>query len=167
MATLIMLMTYLLALLAFVSATPAPRDGTQGTIVSPAPGDTISPGQAFDFKYNTMADYGSSSYNFTVFLVTSPAQAMVPSTEFMQGHYFGRFQEANYPAVPYATNPPPSQLIMPNFDKSPGGFGSGSWAANATFYLAVLEEWDSGNGALGTKMSLAITPVIYNATTSS
>ncbi|KZT18432.1 hypothetical protein NEOLEDRAFT_168511 [Neolentinus lepideus HHB14362 ss-1] len=167
MSTFTILLTYFLALLGLASATSVPRDGTKGTIVSPSAGDSIAPGQAFDFQYNTMADYGSSSYNFTVFLVTAPAKSMVPSTEFMQGHYFGRFQEANYPAVPYATNPPPSQLIMPDLDQSPGGWGIGSSASNATFYIAVLEEWGSGEGALGAKMSLAVTQIIYNATTSS
>ncbi|EPQ54454.1 hypothetical protein GLOTRDRAFT_139041 [Gloeophyllum trabeum ATCC 11539] len=166
MLMLTMLMSYFFALLAVVSAVPAPRDGTKGQIVKPSSGDTIAPGQAFDFQYNTRADYGSSSYNFTVWLVTSPATSMSPSDEWMQGHYFGRFQEANYPAVPYPTNPPPSQLVMPNLAQSPGGFGAGATAVDATFYLVVLEEWDSGDGALGAKIGLSMVPIIYNATSS-
>jgi hypothetical protein len=46
-------------------------------------------------------------------------------------------------AVPYPKNPPPAQLIMPDFSKSPGGFADGKSASNAAVYLAVLEEWNS------------------------
>ena len=45
-------------------------------------------------------------------------------------------------AMPYPTNPAPSNLTMPNFAEGQGGFGTGKTASNATFYLTVLEEWD-------------------------
>jgi hypothetical protein len=38
-------------------------------------------------------------------------------------------------------NPAPAQLVMPDFSKSPGGFGNGATATNKTVYLAVVEEW--------------------------
>jgi hypothetical protein len=33
---------------------------------------------------------------------------------------------------------------MPNFSVAPGGFGAGASATNATFYLAVFEEYATG-----------------------
>lgn len=44
-------------------------------------------------------------------------------------------------ANPYPTNPPPAQLVMPNFSLSPGGFGQGAVATNLKVWLAVIEEW--------------------------
>ncbi|OBZ71739.1 hypothetical protein A0H81_08753 [Grifola frondosa] len=136
-----------------------------GTIAAPAPGTAIAPGAAFNFSYNAHGDYCISSYAFSVYLVTEVPTALAPSEEFMSGYFFGRFDTANYPAVPYPTNPAPPQLTMPDLSISPGGFGAGESASNATFQLAVLEEWDDCGGALGRKISLATTPIIYNATT--
>lgn len=45
---------------------------------------------------------------------------------------------------PNPHNTPPAQLIMPDFSKPQGGFGSGASIANATFYLAVVEEYATG-----------------------
>lgn len=46
-------------------------------------------------------------------------------------------------AVPYATNPAPAQLTMPDLSQDQGGWGSGASATNATFYVMVWEEWAS------------------------
>ncbi|ETW81690.1 hypothetical protein HETIRDRAFT_317551 [Heterobasidion irregulare TC 32-1] len=146
--------------------TAAPLAYPTGVIVAPINGTSIMPGEVFDFKYNAHADYCMSSYNYSVWLVTDKPTMFMPSETFMTGHLFGTFQEANYPGtpVPYPSNPPPSQLVMPVLSQPQGGFGSGQSAANATFYLMVWEEWDSCDGALGTKISLSMNNIVYNAT---
>ena len=73
---------------------------------------------------------------------------------------------------------------MPNFAEGQGGFGSGKSASNATFYLTVMEEWDDCGvsrsrrvlselilivllkGAIGRKIAVVNTPIVYNATQS-
>lgn len=72
---------------------------TAGTISAPAAGTLIAPGEAFDFSYSSHADYGISSYNYTVWLSTTPPTSMAQSDTFMTGHYFGRFSEPNYPGI--------------------------------------------------------------------
>ena len=73
-------------------ASPEKRYYPQGTISSPANGTVIMPGQSFDFLYNQRGDYCLSSYNFSVWLLTSPLGSTLggDSTD-MTGHYFGRF----------------------------------------------------------------------------
>lgn len=86
-------------LLGFALAAPSLRlrqDAT-GTISSPPNGASINPGASFDFLYNSRADYGITSLNYTVFLFTSSPISLVPSAEFATGHFFGRFAEPNYP----------------------------------------------------------------------
>jgi hypothetical protein len=101
--TMISFMAFLIPLLALVhlaSSTPAvaPRYFPQGTISSPANGTAIAPGAAFDFKYNTRGDYCMSSFNFTVWLATSPPNGgFGPETNLLTGVYLGRFSEENYP----------------------------------------------------------------------
>lgn len=73
---------------------------TSGLIVSPASGTVIAPGSAFDFLYTTRADYGISSYNFTVMLLTTLPTSFATSDAFGTGYYFGRFAEPNYPGMP-------------------------------------------------------------------
>lgn len=132
---------------------------TQGTITSPANGTHIAPGAAFDFLYNARGDYCISSYNYTVWLLTSSPSTIGLYSNSMTGHYFGRFSDANsgechevasvvlslrellFIANPNPANPPPAQLVMPDFSISPGGFGVGATAQDATFYFAVMEEW--------------------------
>ena len=48
-------------------------------------------------------------------------------------------------ANPYPANLPPANLVMPDFSKSPGGFGAGVAASNKKIYLAVLEEYANGS----------------------
>lgn len=86
-------------------------------------------------------------------------------------------------AVPYPQHPAPPNLTMPDFSKSPGGFGTGATCSDQTFYLAVFEEYSEcavsvdrvycgvfvltsrwRQGAVGNKISLAVVPLIYNAT---
>ncbi|KAI0775550.1 hypothetical protein BD413DRAFT_278147 [Trametes elegans] len=140
------LFSTLAAVLALVSARalPVPRtnsEPTHGRIVEPAAGAHIAPGAAFNFSYDASADYCRSTYAYSVWLVTDVPSSAAPTDIFMGGYFFGRFDFANYPAVPYPTNPAPPQLTMPDFSKSPGGFGSVQTASDKTVQLAVLEEW--------------------------
>ncbi|KAJ7644204.1 hypothetical protein FB45DRAFT_737212 [Roridomyces roridus] len=153
-----------LALLPLVLALPSPRQSTAGTIVSPADGAVIAPGAAFDFQYQTMADYGVSSYNYTVWLLTSVPTSFAQSNNFAEGHYLGRFAEPNYPGNPNPSNLPPAQLVMPDFSKNPGGFGLGESESNGNFVLAVLEEYATGFGAVGSRFNLAMNRITYNST---
>lgn len=107
-----------LALFPLVLCAPSPRQSTSGTIILPADGTVIAPGQEFPFKYDGMADFGISSYNvcasssfilvrlfraalsqYTVWLLTSMPTAFSPSINFAAGHYFGRFSEPNFPGM--------------------------------------------------------------------
>ncbi|EPT05094.1 hypothetical protein FOMPIDRAFT_1021467 [Fomitopsis schrenkii] len=155
--------TLLTSILAF--ATCACATGPS-TINQPAAWTAIEPGAVFNFSYSAIGDYCQSSYGYAVYLVTEPAVSMAPSQEFMCGYYFGRYDTPNYPAVPYPTNPAPPNFTMPNFADSQGGFGTGKSASNATFYLTVMEEWDDCGGALGRKIAVVNTPIVYNATQS-
>ncbi|KAJ3812806.1 hypothetical protein EV368DRAFT_33447 [Lentinula lateritia] len=154
------------SLLTTTFAAPSARQDASGSIVSPVSGTVINPGDAFDFSYFARADYGITSLNYTVFLMTSPPTSLAPSANFATGHYFGRFAEPNYPGNPNPPNPAPTQLVMPDFALSPGGWGVGATMCNGTFHLVVLEEYVTGNPTVGALMSLAVTEVIYNATSS-
>lgn len=103
--------------------------------------------------------------------MTTTPDSFAPSANFATGHFFGRFAEPNYPGMfkrfyltdpsgfatkltsvvclfvtgnPNPSNPPPAQLVMPDFAKSPGGFGVGEEMINGTFYVVVLEEYVTG-----------------------
>ena len=67
------------------------------SIQAPANGTVIKPGASFDFSYQSIADYGVSSYNYTVWLFTSPPTSVAQLANFATGYYFGRFAEPNYP----------------------------------------------------------------------
>ncbi|KAI1793258.1 hypothetical protein LXA43DRAFT_1092811 [Ganoderma leucocontextum] len=155
------------ALTALTLAPPALAGN--GNITLPHPGTHISPGAAFNFSYEIRGDYCTSSYAYSVFLVTENPTSFAPSDVFMGGYFFGRFDAANYPAVPYPKNPAPPQLTMPNFSKSLGGWGEPQSASDKTWQLAVIEEWDGcdADGPVGTKFSLTSVPIVYNATNSS
>ncbi|KAF9013542.1 hypothetical protein BDQ17DRAFT_610937 [Cyathus striatus] len=118
------------------------------SIIYPSSGSTINPGAPFDFKYSSIADY-ARFINFA---------------DYASGYYFGRFSLPNYPGNPYPSNPPPQQLVMPNFAKLPKGFGCGINASNQTVYIAVIEEYATGQGSLGYKMSLSYNAIRYNVT---
>nr|GAT60135.1 predicted protein [Mycena chlorophos] len=119
----------------------------KATISLPQAGASIAPGE------------------FTVWLFTSEfPSSFAPTQNFADGHFFGRFALPNYPGNPYPTNLPPSTLTMPNFDKSPGGFGAGLAEANQNCTLVVLEEYATGTGSFGLRFALAATSIIYNAT---
>jgi len=152
----------LLSLISFaicaLAATPA--------IVHPAEGTQIAPGSAFNFTYNSIADYGTSSYNYTVWMYTSLPGSFSPSETFASGYFFGRFAQSNYPGNPNPTNPPPPQLVMPDFSLLPGGFGIGTNPSAVPVYLAVMEEYGNGDhasqGSIGYKISLQINELVYN-----
>ncbi|KAI0056087.1 hypothetical protein BV25DRAFT_1872905 [Artomyces pyxidatus] len=133
-----------------------------GTISVPVSGTKIAPGQAFNFTYNAHADYCKSSYDYSVWVVTQAPTNVSFSETFMSGYHFGTYQEPNYPAVPYPSNPAPAQLVMPDFSKNQGGFGAGQNATNANFYLMVMEQWDDCQASA----SLTANHIIYNATAS-
>ena len=128
------------ALTAFALA--APTLAGKGDIVLPHPGTHIAPGSAFNFTYEIRGDYCTSSYAYSVFLVTDTPTSFAPSDVFMSGYFFGRFDAPNYPAVPYPKNPAPPQLTMPNFSQSLGGWASPQSASDKTWQIAVIEEWD-------------------------
>ncbi|GBE85067.1 hypothetical protein BKA93DRAFT_733296 [Sparassis latifolia] len=160
-----MLTLWTIALVALFSLIRAQT--TPGTISAPAPYTPVAPGSAFNFSYNAHADYCISSFSFTAYVITEPPTSLIETGDFMGGYTFGTYQEENYPAVPWPTNPPPSQLTMPDFSTVESGWGRGFNCTNCTFYITVLEEWDDCAGALGRKFGLASVPVIYNATTTS
>ncbi|KAH8104703.1 hypothetical protein BXZ70DRAFT_922062 [Cristinia sonorae] len=153
----------LLALLAVASGVVA-QD--KGSIVKPAAGTALVPGQPFDFEYFGLADYGVSSYAYSVWLLTADVvdKPLTVSKAFTSGVFLGRFDYPNYPAVPYAAHPAPAQLTTPDFSKAQGGWGSGLSASNVNLTLAVFEETADGAGSIGHKISFAAVPVIYNAT---
>ncbi|KAF9267336.1 hypothetical protein L218DRAFT_894502 [Marasmius fiardii PR-910] len=160
---------YFLPLFSVVPAAPSTRRGPptnpgSGVIVKPASGTVIAPGQTFDFLYDTKADYGISSYNFDVYLFTSKPSGFAVDEDWATGHYYGRWALPNYPGNPSPSNLPPAQLTMPDFSKNPGGFGAGASTSNQTVYLAVLEEYATGTGSVGLRLSLALTELIYNGT---
>ncbi|KAF7365104.1 26S proteasome subunit P45 [Mycena venus] len=155
---------HFLSTFGFALACLASAHASTPVIVKPADGTHISPGQAFDFSYQSIADYGVSSYNYSVYLFTTPPLAFMTSQNFGAGHYFGRFAQPNYPGNPNPSNTPPATFVMPDFSKPPGGFGAGASATNATFYLAVFEEYSNGEGVPGNRISFTANRVIYNAT---
>ncbi|EIW81021.1 hypothetical protein CONPUDRAFT_33905, partial [Coniophora puteana RWD-64-598 SS2] len=135
-------------------------------ISSPSNGTSIMPSTPFNFTYNTRADYGTSSYNFTVWLWSS-ATPSSSGQDFATGYYFGRYAEENYPgecATPDPANPVPPQLWMPDLAQILGGFGTGSTASDVPMYLVVIEEWGTGQGSLGTRFSQTSTQIVYNGT---
>ncbi|KAG6868976.1 hypothetical protein C0993_006498 [Termitomyces sp. T159_Od127] len=127
----------LLVLIQVTCAVPLTDPG----IISPADGDVIVAGSAFPFEYNTRADYDVTSYNYTAWLFTTRPESLNPSDLFATGYFFGRYSQPNYPGNPYPKNQPPSQLIMPDFSQSLGGFGIGSPNTTMECSLVVLEEY--------------------------
>jgi len=67
----------LFPLVSTVAAAPSRRQSTSGTIISPAKGTHIAPGAAFDFAYDSMADFGVTSYNYRL---AADSDAHVPGT---------------------------------------------------------------------------------------
>ncbi|KAL1715953.1 hypothetical protein EV715DRAFT_206321 [Schizophyllum commune] len=145
-----------------------PRTG--GPVIDkPAANAVIQPGETFDFLYYSMADYGRSAYNTSIWLFSSAPgdlQANTKTDTLTTGHFFGRFSTGNYPGNPYPNQPVPKQLTMPDFSVNQGGFGSGKTASDAPMYLAVFEEWADGSGTLGNKIAYVSTPIVYNGTKS-
>lgn len=52
-------------------------------------------------------------------------------------------------AVPYAKNPAPALLTMPDFSVAPGGFAAGKSASDEPMRIMVIEEWGNGEVSLG------------------
>ncbi|KAF5369269.1 hypothetical protein D9758_002787 [Tetrapyrgos nigripes] len=118
------------------------------------------------FKYQSIADYATSSYQYTVILFTKDPRNLqiTNSLDFATGYSFGQFDVQNYPAIPSARHPAPDYLQMPDFSKPLGGWGSGANVFDATFYLVVMEEYGTGEPSIGRRVSVVINEIIYNAT---
>lgn len=163
--------TPVLLLLAFASGSISAPTSSYGVINEPTAGTAVQPGANFNFAYSPHADYGISSFAYHVWLLTAARSAVDPTNPLASltaldatGYYFGRFDYPNYPgmhermnpavckfvdlyvaAVPYAKNPAPPQLTMPDFSQSPGGFAAGATASNLDMQLIVIEEWGNGD----------------------
>ncbi|KAK0201907.1 hypothetical protein DFS33DRAFT_1455708 [Desarmillaria ectypa] len=114
------------------------------SIVKLRNGTRINPGQQFDFEYESIAEYGTSAYNFTVWLFTSRPSFFHATEDFSAGSYMGRYSMRNHPENDYLHNPPPPFLAMPNFEDLPVGFGVGEPCKNKKIYLAVIKEYATG-----------------------
>lgn len=68
-----------------------------GQITAPAPYTKIAPGQVFNYTYQARGDYCRSSYATTTYLLTELPTFLGPSDVLAEGHFFGRFDYANYP----------------------------------------------------------------------
>lgn len=160
----------ILALAALAYVVGADSTSPKGTIAEPKPGTHIAPGAKFTFQYEPLADYGVSTFWFHVWLLDpsgsppnhSNSITSTLSSVFNTGYYYGRYDYPNYPgahnlfctevsmecssrltAVPYATNPCPAQLTMPDFSKEQG-FAAGELASAINLQLVVIEEWGNG-----------------------
>ncbi|KAJ3782845.1 hypothetical protein GGU11DRAFT_220596 [Lentinula aff. detonsa] len=152
-------------LLAFFASLPILISATTPRINEPANGTVITPGAAFNFSYLSIADYGTTAYNYTVWLLTSLPSSTAPSIQFASGYDLGKYAEPNYPGNPSPSNPPPAQLRMPDFSQPLGGFGDGYSLSNATFYIAVVEEYGVTNPTgPGRLLSVVMNSVLYNVT---
>ncbi|PBK97586.1 hypothetical protein ARMGADRAFT_1162439 [Armillaria gallica] len=137
------------------------------SIVQPHNGTRIDPGQQFDFEYKSIAEYGISAYNFTVWLFTSRPTSFFDAAE---KSLLGRTWVVIRCAIilvrnDYPHNLPPPYLTMPNFKDLPVGFGVGESCENKKVYLVVIEEYATGEASVGLRMSLSMNHIIYNATT--
>jgi hypothetical protein len=117
-------------------------------------------------KFFPLDNYSTKSLNkFSVFLLTSVPTSFSQSVDFAEGHFFGRFAEPNFPGNyhyfigalnsmihhhllkkgnPSPKNVAPATLTMPDFSKSPGGWGTGMSDSNKDFALIVMEEYATG-----------------------
>ncbi|KAF4577337.1 hypothetical protein EYR36_005324 [Pleurotus pulmonarius] len=120
-------------------------------IIKPPNGTGIAPGHRFDFRYQSIAEKGCSSYHVHVWLFFQ-----LPTSQ---------FAVENWPGVPHAEPPLPSHFTMPDFSVNQQGWGAGKHASNVQAYLAVLEEYATGDGTLGNRISLTYNTVLYNVTT--
>ena len=146
----------------FLTALPSLAYYPQGYITVPANGSHVEPGQAFDFTYNARGDYCLTSHNYTVWVLTAPPTSVLQiENNGVTGEYLGRFSSSgicefklnhhywlisNSLTIPIAnefpSNPPPPQLVMPDFSKNLGGFSQGAFASDLPVYLAVIEEFN-------------------------
>lgn len=66
-----------------------------------------------------------------------------------------------YVAVPYAKNPAPALLTIPDFSVAPGGFAAGKSASNEPMRIMVIEEWGNGEVSLGIfRQSMSLTIIV-------
>ncbi|KAF7365108.1 hypothetical protein MVEN_00382100 [Mycena venus] len=142
------------------------------SIVFPANDSVIAPNEHFKFHYQSIADSGVSSYNFTCWLFTSPPRQILRAVKHVcyglsPGPILAvelpcRFKLATANKSPH--NPPPATFKMPDFSKMGAGWGVGSHATHAKIFFAVVEEWGDGEPSLGYRMSLSVNEIMYNGT---
>lgn len=88
-------MHFLSALFAVASLFGAVQaDTPRGVIASPVDGTHIAPGESFPFTYNIRIGQCALSYNYTVWLFTSPPETFMTSTT--TGVFLGRFSAASF-----------------------------------------------------------------------
>lgn len=102
MISLTRVLVSFLAIASSVFASPIKRTGDPA-INLPTAWTQIAPGANFSFSYNSLGDYGRSSYAYHVWLLADDAmdKPLSPTTLFSNGYFFGRFDFANYPGKSY------------------------------------------------------------------
>ncbi|KAJ7025340.1 hypothetical protein C8F04DRAFT_1128586 [Mycena alexandri] len=162
---------------AFFLASLASTLATVPAILHPADGTPIPPGASFPFEYLSIADYGTSSHNYSVYLLTSPPAAFAPlrhsragiTSNYPVAFNYLTFKE-RYPSDgtgnPNPTNRASSQLAILNFSLPPDGFGAGAFAANnSTVYPVSFQVFNHRQGVIGNRTSFTANRIIHNATT--
>ena len=99
-AALIKFVAPLLSLLALFALSNAQLEGT---IVSPANGTQVTPGQQVPLSYIPLADYGTSTVNILVCILI-PSQSTstttdIPLSSLVNGDCLGLYQIENYPGT--------------------------------------------------------------------
>ncbi|KAF2720514.1 hypothetical protein K431DRAFT_304173 [Polychaeton citri CBS 116435] len=146
---------------------PCLTHADRGKISEPAANSTILPSQPFNYTYEPRSDYCLSSYNTTVWLLTSPPQSIIDNAAV--GKFLLRCGYDSY-ANPYPANPCPSQLVTPDLSKGSGGFGTGEvvdGSEGRKVWLWVVEEFNQCGDTLGNQFAWTYTPLCYNCTSSS
>ena len=107
-------------------------------IASPKNGTHVKPGAKFPFSYIPLGDYCQTSRIYNIYVYTSKPKSFAPAQTWITGTFLGQYSANEEGSIPGPDGP--SSLTMPDFSKSPGGFGSGKTASNIPVYLTVLEE---------------------------
>ena len=115
----------------------------------PLNGTHVAPGANSTFDYTIGTDYCASSFGFRVFIFTKKPNGFKQGETWETGTFLGKFEEESEPDNLDPKHPPPPTLTMPNFRRSPGGFGRGAYTHDLPVYLTVLEEISTCDAALG------------------
>ena len=107
-------------------------------IASPTNGTHVAPGARFAFDYIPLGDYCATSRIINVYMYTSKPKNFAPAQTWITGTFLGQYSANEEGSIPGPNLP--ATLTMPDFSKSPGGFGTGKTATNIPVYLTILEE---------------------------